>query len=304
MLSANSLKERNPEMKKMLEGRVAVVTGSGNGIGRAHAIAMAKQGAKVVVNDIGTSYDGHGTSHSAADNVVKEIIAAGGTAVANYDSVAEEKSAEKIIRAAVDNFGRIDILVNNAGVIRDPLDIWEVPTDDWEITLKTHLYGTFYCSRAACRLMQKQGYGRIVSTSSHTAFGWRGFTHYSAVKGGIAGFTRTLARDMADFGTANAIQPIAAWRGTKEKIPTVAKNQPEDVAALVVFLVSEQAGNINGRIFEVWKGHVGIFAEPPPVQQVIRKDGSYTTEELAKLLPQTLAKGLSAKEFNKIFELD
>jgi NAD(P)-dependent dehydrogenase (short-subunit alcohol dehydrogenase family) len=288
-------------MSNMLEGRVAVITGSGNGIGRAHALAMAKRGAKIVVNDIGTSYDGHGATKSAADTVVKEIKDAGGIAVASYDSVSEEKSAAHIIQTAIDNFGRIDILVNNAGVIRDPHDIDEVTTDDWEITMKTHLYHVFYCSRAAVKFMKKQGYGRIVSTSSHTAFGWRGFTYYSAVKEGIAGFTRTLARDMGDFdGTANAIRPLAAWRGSKELSPVMAAARPEDVAALVTFLVSEQAGNINGRIFEVWNGHVGIFVEPPPVQQVITKAGSYTPEELAKIIPQTLAKGLNAKEFAPI----
>jgi NAD(P)-dependent dehydrogenase (short-subunit alcohol dehydrogenase family) len=288
-------------MKNMLEGRVAVVTGSGGGIGRAEAMALAKQGAKVVVNDIGTSYDGHGSSSSPAEGVVKEIKAAGGNAVASYGSVAVEKEAESIIQTAIDNFGRIDILVNNAGVIRDPHDIYEVTTEDWDITLKTHLYGTFFCSRCASKFMKKQGYGRIISTSSHTGFGWRGFTYYSAVKEGIVGFTRTLARDMADFGvTANAIRPLAAWRGTKELTPAMAINSPEDVAVLVAYLASEQAGNINGRIFEVWHGHVGIFAEPPAVQEVIKQNDSFTLDELQKMMPQTLAKGLSPKVFAPI----
>jgi NAD(P)-dependent dehydrogenase (short-subunit alcohol dehydrogenase family) len=288
-------------MKNMLEGKVAVVTGSGGGIGRAEALAMAKQGAKVVVNDIGTSYDGQGVSNSPADAVVKEIKAAGGIAVASYASVAVEKEAESIIQTAIDNFGRIDILVNNAGVIRDPHDIYEVTTDDWDITIKTHLYGVFFCSRHACKYMKKQGYGRIINTSSHTAFGWRGFTYYSAVKEGIAGFTRTLARDMVDFGvTANAIRPLAAWRGSKELSPAMALNSPEDIAVLVAYLASEQAGQINGRVFEVWHGHVGIFAEPPPVQEVIKKKGSFTIDELAEMMPQTLAKGLSAAKFAPI----
>jgi 3-oxoacyl-[acyl-carrier protein] reductase len=288
-------------MKKMLEGRVAVVTGSGGGIGRAEAIAMAKQGAKVVVNDIGVSYDGRGGSHSPADGVVKEIKATGGMAVASYDSVALEKGAESIIQTAIDSFGRIDILVNNAGVIRDPRDIYDVDTDDWDITLKTHLYGAFFCSRYACKYMKKEGYGRIISTSSHTGFGWRGFTAYSAVKEGLSGFTRTLARDMADFGvTANAIRPLAAWRGSKELTPAMALNTTEDVAVLVAYLASEQAGNINGRIFEVWHGHVGIFVEPPPVQEVIQKKGSFTCEELAEMMPGTLTRGLAAGEFAPI----
>lgn len=286
---------------KMLEGRVAVVTGSGGGIGRAHAMLMAKHGAKVVVNDIGTATDGSGTSHSMADSVVKEIKAAGGIAVASYDSVAEEKSAEAIIQTAIDNFGKIDILVNNAGVIRDPHDIDEVSNHDWEITMRTHLYHVFFCSRAAFRNMKKQGYGRIICTGSHTGFGWRGFTCYSAVKEGIAGFTRTLARDGIEFGiTANAIRPLAAWRGTKELSPVMKKSPPEEIAPLVTYLASEQAGFINGRIFEVWNGHVGIFTEPPPVQEVIKKDGSFTPEELAEMIPRTLGKGLDPKEFAPI----
>jgi NAD(P)-dependent dehydrogenase (short-subunit alcohol dehydrogenase family) len=288
-------------MKNILEGKVAVVTGSGGGIGRAEAMAMAKLGAKIVINDIGTSYDGLGASSSPADKVVQEIKAAGGQAVASYASVAVEKEAESIIQTAIDNFGRIDILVNNAGVIRDPHDIYEVTTDDWDITLKTHLYGTFFCTRQACKYMKKQGYGRIISTCSHTGFGWRGFTYYSAVKEGIAGFTRSLARDMVDFGvTANAIRPLAAWRGSKEITPAMAVNSPADIAVLVAYLASEQAGKINGRIFEVWHGHVGIFNEPPPVQQVITKKESFTVEELAKLMPETLTKGLSPTEFAPI----
>ncbi|OGO00763.1 MAG: hypothetical protein A2Y90_02595 [Chloroflexi bacterium RBG_13_52_12] len=291
-------------MDRLLEGRVAVVTGAGNGIGRAEAIGLARHGAKVVVNDIGTSYDGQGLSRGPADAVVNEIKSAGSVAIANYDSVATEKGAESIIQTAIDSFGRIDVLINNAGVVRNPHDIDEVSTGDWEILIKTHLYGTFYCTRRACSFMKKQGYGRIISTSSHTGFGWKGFTAYGAAKEGIAGFTRTVARDMAGYGiTANAIRPIAHWRGTKGSLPHVAVNRPEDVASLVVYLASEQADHINGCIFEVWKGHVGIFIEPPPVQQVIKKDGSWTTEELAELIPRELTKGRSRESFSEVLHL-
>ena len=292
-------------MSNMLKDRIAVVTGAGNGIGRAHAMAMASQGAKVVVNDIGTSTDGTGTSRSPADNVVAEIIAAGGTAFASYDSVATEEGAGAMIDTAVKKFGRIDILVNNAGVIREPRDIDEVPFEDWDIVLKTHLYGMFFTSRRACSFMKKQKYGRIINTASHTAFGWRGFADYSAAKEGIVGMTRTVARDVADSGiTVNAIRPIAAWRGTKENIPLVAANRPEDVASLVVFLASEPAGNINGQIFEVWKGHVGIFVDPPPVKDILRNEKGWTSEELAELIPRTLAKDLTATYFPEIIIWD
>ncbi|MGD9160576.1 MAG: SDR family NAD(P)-dependent oxidoreductase [Desulfobacteraceae bacterium] len=136
-------------MNDMLKDRVAVITGAGNGIGRAHALAMACQGAKVVVNDIGTSTDGIGTSRGPADKVVADIIEAGGEAVANYDSVAAQEGASAVIDTAIEKFGRIDILVNNAGVIREPRDIDEVPYEDWEIVLKTHLFGMFFTSRRA-----------------------------------------------------------------------------------------------------------------------------------------------------------
>jgi NAD(P)-dependent dehydrogenase (short-subunit alcohol dehydrogenase family) len=282
-------------MDGFLEGRVAVVTGSGNGIGRAEAKGMAARGAKVVVNDIGTSYDGKGTSNSFADAVVKDIRDAGGTAVASYDSVATEKGAEGIINMAIKNYGRIDILINNAGIVRDPKPVFDIPSDDWESLIKTHLYGTFYCTRYACSLMSKQKYGRIINTSSHVGLGWQGFTAYGAAKEGIAGLTRTVARDMAEYNvTCNAIRPLAAWRGSKEITEKMAVNRPEDVASLVIYLASEKAGHINGCIFEVWHGHVGIFNEPPVFKEEINKADGFTAEELAEEIPRTLIKGLSS----------
>ncbi|HEY93421.1 MAG TPA: SDR family oxidoreductase, partial [Dehalococcoidia bacterium] len=160
--------------------------------------------------------------------------------------------------------------------------------------LKTHLYGTFYCTRAATALMKEQGYGRIVNTASHIGLGFKGQATYSTAKEAIVGFTRTVARDMADYGTCNAIRPIAAWRGAtvrdeSERISELEVNQPEDIAALVVYLCSEKADNINGCIFEVWRGHVGIFADPP-VEQILWKDGRWTPEELAETMPQTITK--------------
>ena len=283
---------------KLFEGRVAVITGAGSGIGRAEAKLFAKYGAKVVVNDIGTSIAGEGTSKSPADTVVKAIKDEGGEAIANYDSVAAEQGANKIIQAAIDKWGRIDILVNNAAVFGEMYDVYDVKTEDFDKIMKVCVYGTFFCTRAAAGYMKKQGYGRIVNTSSHTGFGWRGNTPYSGAKEAIAGMTRTMARDMAEWGgTVNAIRPLAAWRGTKVKMPSnsekftpLAVNQPEDIAPLVVYLCSEAAGEINGRIFEVWHGHVGIFDEPPPVRDIILKQGSWTVEELGKLVPQKLAK--------------
>lgn len=280
-------------MEDMLRGRVAIVTGAGNGLGRAEAINLAARGAKVIVNDIGTSHDGIGVSNEPADRVVEEIKNAGGIAIASYDSVAIEEGAKKIIQLALDKFDRIDVLINNAGILRVQ-PIWDIVTEDWDAVIKTHLYGTFYCTRSACAVMKQQGYGRIINTSSHTGFGLQDQATYSAAKEGITGFSRSVARDMAKYGvTCNVIRPIAAWRGTKRIIEQVEANLPEDVAALVVYLASEPAGHINGCIFEVWHGHVGIFIEPPQVEQVVWKDGRWTPEELMKVLPDTLTRGKS-----------
>lgn len=283
-------------MGDMLKGKVAVVTGAGSGLGRAEAIGLASQGAKVIVNDLGTSHDGIGVSSEPADRVVEEIESSGGTAVASYDSVATEEGANKIIQLPLDKFGSIDVLVNNAGIIRMQ-SVYETRTEDWDAVIKTHLYGTFYCTRSACTAMKQQGYGRIINTSSHTGLGLQGCATYSAAKEGITGFSRTVARDMAKYGvTCNIIRPIAAWRGTERIIEQMEINRPEDVAALVVYLASEASDHINGCIFEVWRGHVGIFIDPPPVEQVLQKDGRWTPEELMRLIPDTLTKGKSRED--------
>jgi NAD(P)-dependent dehydrogenase (short-subunit alcohol dehydrogenase family) len=285
--------KRRKKMPDMLKGRVAIVTGAGNGLGRAEAIALSTQGAQVVVNDLGTSHDGIGLSSEAADCVVEQIKQAGGNAVASYDSVATEEGANRIIRLAVEKFGRVDVLVNNAGIIRVQ-PVWEIPTEDWDAVIKTHLYGTFYCTRAASAIMKQQGYGRIICTSSAVGFGVQGQSTYSAAKEGITGFARSVARDMAKYGTTcNIIRPVAAWRGAQQRSGMVDVNQPSDIAPLVVYLASEQSDHINGCIFEVWHGHVGIFVDPPPVEQVVWKDGQWTPEELMKVLPETLTVGRS-----------
>jgi multifunctional beta-oxidation protein len=286
-------------MGDMLKGRVAVITGAGNGLGRADALGFAAQGASVVVNDLGTSHDGHGTSRHDADRVVCEIRKAGGRAVANYDSVAVEEEAAAIVQQAVDEFGRIDILVNNAGIIRHQ-DIDAILTEDWDLTLKTHLYGMMYCTRAAAAYMKRQNYGRILCTSSHVGLGWAGQASYSTVKEGIVGFARTVARELAPCGvTCNVLRPIARWRGSTATIrnPRVEVHQPEDVAALATYLVSEAADHINGCIFEVFRGHVGIFVEPAPLAKALDKDGSWTPEELMQSIPETLTAGRSREAF-------
>jgi len=300
-------------MGELLKGKVAVVTGAGKGLGRAEAIALAEEGAKVVVNDLGTATDGSGTSRGPAGEVVSEIKKAGGEAVSSYASVAVADGAESIIKNALDSFGRLDILVNNAGFNRDRM-IYNTTDEEWETVLKTNLSGTFYCTRAACRVMKQQNYGRIISTSSHAGLGNMGQANYSAAKEGIVGLTRTVARDMQRYGvTCNVIRPVAGTRGFIEMVKDkglkeawsrmwgaelaekrlkqmLELNQPEDVAGLVVYLASEKADNVNGCVFEVWHGHIGIYADPPPVDQMLWKDGRWTVEELVETMPATLTR--------------
>ena len=293
-------------MGELLKDRVAVVTGAGRGIGRGEALALAAQGARVVVNDLGGGANGSGASMGPADEVVAEIKKLGGIAVANYDSVATPEGAERLIKTAVDNFGRIDILVNNAGILRDRM-IFNMTLEEWDVVIKVHLYGTFYCTRFASPYMRQQGYGRIINTSSPSGLGNMGQANYSAAKEGIVGFTRTVARDLSRFGiTCNAIRPLAATRmsmnpeiraaweraGRDDLIKEMEAMTPEDIAPLVVFLASEAADNINGCTFQVYHGRVGIYQEPV-VYQMLVKDGSWTPEELVDSIPKTICKGRS-----------
>jgi NAD(P)-dependent dehydrogenase (short-subunit alcohol dehydrogenase family) len=300
-------------MGDLLMGRVAVVTGAGKGLGQAEAIAMAAQGARVVVNDLGVATDGTGASRNPADEVVAKIKQNGGQAVPSYASVADVEGAESIIKTAIDSFGRLDILVNNAGFNRDRM-VYNLSDDEWDSVLGVNLSGTFFCTRAACRVMKQQKYGRIINTSSHAGLGNMGQANYSAAKEGVVGFTRTVARDMQRYGvTCNAIRPVAGTRGFIEMVKEkglkeawakmwgaelaerrvqqmLEVNQPEDVAGLVVYLASEKAHNVNGCVFEVWHGHIGIYVDPPPIEQVLSKDGHWIPEELVEAMPETLTK--------------
>jgi len=308
-------------MGDLLKGRVAVVTGAGHDMGRAEAIALAAQGARVVVNGRAKSLSARGKP--MADEVAEEIKSSGGTAVAAYASVDIPAEAESIIKAAVDSYGRLDILVNNAGFTRDRM-VYNVSDEEWDMIMKTNLYGTFYCLRAACKIMRQQNYGRIINTSSHAGLGNMGQGSYSAAKEGVVGLTRTAARDMARYGvTCNVIRPVAGTGGFVEMVKEknlqeawskmwgaelaekrirqmLELNRPEDIANLVVFLASEKADNVNGCVFEVWHGHIGMYVEPLPVGQVLWKDGRWTPEELVEAMPATLTKS-TVRELPPIF---
>ncbi|MDI9949595.1 SDR family NAD(P)-dependent oxidoreductase [Rhodococcus sp. IEGM 1305] len=237
--------------------RVAIVTGAGNGLGRSHALELARRGARVVVNDLGGSLHGDGQSTGAAQAVVDEITALGGTAVANRDSVATEEGGRAIVQATLDEFGRLDVLVNNAGILRDKA-FHKMDGPMIDAVIDVHLKGTLFVTQPAFRAMREAGYGRIVNTSSASGlFGNFGQANYGAAKAGIAGLTRVLALEGAAYGiTANAIAPIAATRMTAGLLGDLAARvTPEGVSPVVAFLAHEDCP-VSGAVYSVAGGRV------------------------------------------------
>lgn len=239
------------------DGRVAIITGSGGGLGRAHALELARRGAKVLVNDLGGSLDGSGASSSAAQRVVDEITASGGVAAANADSVATHDGGRAIVQAALTAFGRLDVLVNNAGILRDKAfhKMDRAMVDD---VLDVHLKGAFYVSQPAFAVMRAQGYGRIISTSSASGlFGNFGQANYGAAKAGLAGLTRVLALEGAGHGIkVNVIAPIASTRMTQDLLGDLASRvSPGSVSPLVAYLAHEDCA-VNGNVYSVAGGRV------------------------------------------------
>ncbi|HVW32025.1 MAG TPA: SDR family oxidoreductase [Acidimicrobiia bacterium] len=248
------------------EGKVAIITGAGGGLGRSHALLLASRGAQVVVNDLGGAVDGTGSSTSPAQQVVAEIEAAGGVAVADANSVASAEGAEAIVKTALDAFGRVDIVINNAGILRDK-SFANMTPDLWDPVIAVHLTGTFNVTRAAWPHMKGQAYGRIVSTSSAAGiFGNFGQTNYGAAKMGIVGMTRVWAQEGGKYNIrANAIAPVARTRMTEDLLgPMVEKIAPELVSPVVAYLASEEC-EVNGEIYSVGGGRVSriFIAEAP-----------------------------------------
>jgi NAD(P)-dependent dehydrogenase (short-subunit alcohol dehydrogenase family) len=240
------------------DGRVAIVTGAGTGLGRSHAMMLASRGASVVVNDLGGSLNGQGQSSSAADTVVSEIKAMGGKAVANYDSVADAAGAEKIVAAAVDAFGRLDILVNNAGILRDKT-LAKMDPADYEAVTRVHLFGSAFCTRAALPAMQKNNYGRIIMTTSNAGlFGNFGQSNYGAAKAAVIGLMNVVRIEAAKYGIqVNTIAPMAATRMTENVMPAemLPLFKPEFVSAAVAYLASEQC-SVSGHTISASAGYV------------------------------------------------
>jgi NAD(P)-dependent dehydrogenase (short-subunit alcohol dehydrogenase family) len=292
-------------MGDRLKGKVAIVTGAGGGIGRGHTLALASEGAKIVVNDLGGAVDGSGSSSSAADKVVAEIKAAGGEAVANHDSVTTVEGGENIVKTAIDAFGKLDILVNNAGILRDRM-VFNMSPEEWDSVLKVHLYGHFNTTKPACVVFRQQRSGRIINTSSTSGLGNRGQSNYAAAKEGIVGFTRTVAIEMGRYGvTCNAIRPNAGTRmtmsddmkqaaersGRGEIVKYMESMKPEDIAPMIVWLASDASANVNGRTFFVQTGRIALYSEPAQ-EKVIEKQGGFTIDELFEKMPTTLAADL------------
>ena len=248
------------------EGKVAVVTGAGGGLGREHALLLASRGAQIVVNDLGGAVDGTGSSAGPAQSVVEEIEAAGGVAVADTNSVASAEGGEAMVRTALEAFGRVDVVINNAGILRDK-SFANMTDELWDPVLAVHLRGAMCVTRAAWPHLREQAYGRIVSTSSAAGiFGNFGQTNYGAAKMGLVGFTRALAQEGAKYNIkANAIAPVAKTRMTEDILgPLVDKLDPALVSPLVAWLVSEDCP-VTGEIFSVGGGRAArIFVAEGP----------------------------------------
>ena len=287
----------------MLDGRTALVTGAGRGIGRGIALALAAEGAKVVVNDLGAKLDGEGKDASPADVVVKEIQKEGGTAAANYGSVADWDQAHAMVEQVMKLWGRIDILVNVAGILRDRM-IFNMSKEEWQAVLAVHLDGTFYCSRAASVHMREQKYGRIISMSSVSALGAPGQPNYGAAKMGIIGLMYSTANGLAKYGvTANSIMPSGATRMIDStprgrayfeqhgKWPSEAAvgtaTDPDNVAPLAVYLASEQAAHVNGQVFHSFGYGYSLLVEPVPLRR-IEAERRLAPSEVAALFPKTV----------------
>ena len=278
--------------QKMMQDKVVVVTGAGGGIGRDIALAMAAEGAKVVVNDIGTSTTGEGTDAGPAQKVVEEIRAAGGQAVASTDSVADAAAASRIVQCAVDSFGRIDGVVNNAGILRDRF-FHKMSVDEWDAVLKVHLYGSYYMSRAAANHFKEQESGAFVHmTSTSGLIGNFGQANYSAAKLGLVALSKSIALDMQKFNVrSNCIAPFA-WSRMIGSIPTdtpeqqarVAKIQqmtPNKIAPLAVYLLSDAAKDVNAQVFAVRNNEIFLMSQPRPLRSVHRSEG-WTAEYIAE----------------------
>jgi len=299
-MTTHTMSLREDRRMGLLDGRVAVVTGAGRGLGREHALALAAEGAAVVVNDLGTGADGSGATSEPATEVVQLITSTGGRAVADASDVADSAAAGALVQAAVDTFGRLDILVNNAGILRDRM-AFNLSDADWDAVLRVHLYGHFHAARAAAahwRALAKsagQAWGRIVNTTSESGlYGNLGQVNYAAAKAGIAAMTVVLARELGRYGvTVNAVAPRAATRLLGVAEPEAAQGgelDPANVSPLVVFLCTDAAATISGQVFAVWGGRVQRVQGWKPAE-TIQTEGRWSLEALIEAAPRLFPDG-------------
>lgn len=276
----------------MMEGKAAIVTGGAGAIGRSIALSLAREGARVVVNDIGATLEGSGGDAGRAQEVVDEIRRAGGDAVANALSIVEPLNGERIVEAALDQFGRLDLVVNNAGIIRDRL-FHKMSWVDWNDVIQVHLNGSFNLSRAAAGRFREQNSGSFVHmTSTSGLIGNFGQVNYMAAKMAIVGLSRGIALDMQRFGVrSNCVAPFA-WSRMTESIPAnteaeklrvarIREMAPEKIAPLVVWLGSDKSAHVSGQIFGVRKNEIFVFSQSRPVRSVHRSEG-WTAETIAE----------------------
>jgi NAD(P)-dependent dehydrogenase (short-subunit alcohol dehydrogenase family) len=280
----------------LCDGRVAIVTGGGRGVGRAYCLMLAKHGAKVVVNDLGSQTSGVGQDQGPAQEVVELIRSGGGQAVADGSDVSDWSGAKSLVDKAVSGFGRLDILINNAGILRDRMLV-NMTEEEWDAVIKVHLKGTFAPTHHAAnhwRAQQKKGEAvdaRVINTTSHSAlFANVGQANYAAAKSGIASFSQVAARELQRYGvTVNAIAPRANTRmteGLKEWTPEqLEKRQPEWIAAFVTWLASPESRGVSGRVFEVWGFGIGVAEswQHGPVTQA-SKDPTELGPRVAQIL--------------------
>jgi NAD(P)-dependent dehydrogenase (short-subunit alcohol dehydrogenase family) len=282
----------------LLEGKVAIVTGAGRGIGRGEALLLSQEGAKVVVNDLGTELDGEGRDTNIADQVVAEIKGAGGEAVANYESVAEFQGAKRIIDAALNKFGRLDILVNNAGITRDKM-LFKMEEDMFDAVVAVHLKGTFNTGHwASIYFREKREGGRIINTTSGAGLvGNVGQSNYGAAKAGIAAMTLIWSLELERYEvTVNAIAPAARTRMTEAAFGDLEPEEgefdgaaPENIAPLVAYLASDEAAHITGKVFGVQAGDIDLYETWQVVKSISRED-RWTPKELVERMKELVPK--------------
>lgn len=300
----------------MLDGKVAIITGAGRGLGREEALALAREGCNLVINDLGADFDGTGKETKVADQVAEECKQLGVKAVGNYDSVTDFDAAKGMIEQAVSEFGRLDIVVNNAGILRDRM-IFNMSEAEFDAVVAVHLKGTFNMSRHAAEYFREQGkkdpklknFGRIINTASDAGLlGNMGQANYGAAKAGIAAMTLILAQELRKYATVNCIVPMARTRLTTDATPKFAdvmhkKDEsgfdifhPSNVAPMIVYLASDKAKRVSGEVFRVVGDKVWVLRGWSSVNKIENDGKPFTPQILAERVRKELLKGIPKKE--------